>query len=135
MYLYAALMKKIALILLISIYSLSMFGIGIREFYCCGQLQSATISFVQETKKKCSNDDSMSDCCKTKFKSFKVKDSHIPADGISSPVKHFTDLHLLTPFFEEVILANMPMDIANASHAPPPEHGIPLYILVCTYRI
>lgn len=128
-------MKKIALILLIITYSLSVFGIGIRQFYCCGQLQSTTISFVQEVKEKCGKDDSMSDCCKTKFKSLKIKDSHIPSDGIISPVKNFTDHLLLTSFFEIMPLATKPIAISNARHDPPLHSGIPVYILFCTYRI
>jgi hypothetical protein len=128
-------MKKIALILLIITYSLSIFGIGIRQFYCCGQLQSSTISFVQEVKEKCGKDASMSNCCKTKFKSLKIKDSHIPSDGITSPVKQFTDHLLFTPYFEIMPLVAKPIGITNASHAPPLHSGIPVYILFCTYRI
>lgn len=74
-------------------------------------------------------------CCQTKFKSLKVKDSHVAADAINTPVKHFTDLHLFTPSFEIVALANQPMTVANTSHAPPIHHGISVYILNCNFRI
>src|SRR5450432_1592930 len=128
-------MKKNVLILLISIYSLSTSGIGIKQFYCCGKLKSTGISFVQDAKEKCARGKATGNCCKNKFNNLKVKDSHIAADGISSPVKHFTDLHLLTASFEVMGLANEPMSVAHASHAPPPHHGIPIYILHCVYRI
>lgn len=129
-------MKKVALILLICVYALSSFGVGIKQFYCCGKLKSTTISLVEDSKEKCGKGDENSGCCKTKFKSLKVKDTHIVADDISNPAKHFTDLHLFIPSFEIIALANEPMDIANASHAPPPSHhGVPVYILNCTYRI
>jgi len=130
-------MKKAAIILLICIYSLSSFGIGIRQFYCCGQLKSTDITFVQkESKGNCGKGEAMnSGCCQTKFTTLKVKDSHIVADDINSPVKHFADLHLFIPSFEPLAFVNQQMDIANPSHAPPPKQNIPIYILCCTYRI
>lgn len=128
-------MKKIALILLIGLYVLSSFGVGIRQFYCCGKLQSTTISIFQDAKEKYGNGYENSGCCKTKFKSLEVKDNHIAADDISNLVKHFTDLLLFTPSFEVTALANEPIDIANPSHAPPTHHGIPVYILNCNFRI
>lgn len=128
-------MKKIALILLIGIYSLSISGIGIQQFYCCGKLESTSISFVQHVKEKCSKDGGMSGCCQTKFKSLKVKDSHVAADDISCPVKYFTDLHLFTTSFNVIASTNKPLHAANESHAPPFHHDIPIYILHCVYRI
>ncbi len=128
-------MKKIALILLISIYSISTLGIGIQHFYCCGKLKSTSISFVQVVKEKCNKDDAMSDCCKTWFTSLKVKDSHVPADDINSPVKHFKDLHLFTASFKVKVSANEPMDVATAGHAPPLHNNIPIFTLHCVYRI
>lgn len=129
-------MKKIALILLICTYSLSTFGVGIKQFYCCGILQSTSITFApKETKEKCGKENVMSDCCKTKFTSLKVKDSHIAADDIKNSVKHFNSLHLFTPALDAMVLANQPMVVANTTHAPPPKHGIPIYIFCCTYRI
>lgn len=128
-------MKQIALILLICIYALSSFGVGIKQFYCCGKLKSTSVSLVEDSKEKCAKGDKKSGCCKTKFNSLKVKDTHIAADDISNPVKHFTDIHLFIPSFEVVALVNELMDIANPSHAPPAHHGIPVYILNCNFRI
>lgn len=128
-------MKKISLILLIAIYSLSTLGIGVKQFYCCGKLKSTDITFVQKDSKDKCGKGSMGGCCQTKFKSLKVKDTHIAADDIGNPVKHFADLHLFTPSFELIALANEPINIANPSHAPPTHHGIPVYILNCNFRI
>ena len=129
-------MKKIVLTLLICTYTLSSFGIGVRQFYCCGKLKSTDISFVQqESKEKCGKGDVMGGCCQTKFKSLKVKDSHVAADAINTPVKHFTDLHLFTHSFEVMALANEPTAVTNTSHAPPLHHGVAIYILHCIYRI
>lgn len=129
-------MKKVTLILLISIYSLSTLGIGVQQFFCCGKLKSTTISFTQQVKEKCGNNNTMSGgCCETKFTSLKVKDSHVPADAINTDVKHFTHQYLFAPSYEVMALANEPMNVDNPSHAPPLHHGIPIYILHCTYRI
>lgn len=128
-------MKKVALILLICVYGLSSFGVGIRQFYCCGKLKSTTISLVQKAKGKCGTGDEKCGCCQTKFKSLKVQDSHIAADDITTSVKHFTDLNLITPSFEIMTLATKSMNVANTSHAPPIHHGISAYIFNCNFRI
>ena len=117
------------------IYSLSSFGIGVNQFYCCGKLKSTSITYTQGSKEKCGNENSKSDCCRNKYQFFKVKDNHVAADTISNPVKHFSNLHLFTPSFEVMPLANEPTDIANASHAPPILHCISVYILNCNFRI
>jgi hypothetical protein len=128
-------MKKISLILLILIYSISSFGIGIKQFYCCGKLESTTLSFLQVEKKKCDKDDGTSGCCKTEFKSFKIKDSHVAAADISAPGTQIAELYLTVPVFEILALSKQTLVVANAAHAPPLQQGIPIYILDCTYRI
>jgi hypothetical protein len=128
-------MKKIAIIFLLSIYTLSVLGVGIRQFYCCGKLKSTSITVLQEAKEKCGKSDKMKGCCKTKFKNFKVKDSHVSSDGITSFVKHFTDLHLFTPVFVTTTIVTQPLVVANTSHAPPANHAVPAYIFYCVYRI
>lgn len=128
-------MKKFSLILLVCIYSLSVLGIGIKQFYCCGKLKSTAISFVQAAKEKCDKDNSMEGCCKTTFKNLKVKDTHIAAEGIIKPVKPFTDLHLFASYLIVTRMANEPLAVANVSNAPPLYHGVPVYVLHCVYLI
>jgi len=127
-------MKKAAVIFLLTIYSLTTLGIGIRQFYCCGKLKSTNITLIQETKEKCSNSDAMKGCCKTKFKSLKVKNNHITANSTVHFTKHFTDLDIPTPKFEIKAFVNEAVAVTNTSHAPPGKN-IPLYIFYCTYRI
>ena len=128
-------MKNIALLLLLILYTSSSLGIGIKQFYCCGKLKTTTICFKQETKEKCGKGDENKGCCKTKFKRLKVTDTQIASDIISNPIKHYTNLHLFTPFFNIIALSSESMDIANASHAPPSHFGIPVYLLNCNFRI
>ena len=128
-------MKKIALILLISIYAVSSFGIGIKQFYCCGQLKSTTISFIQDAREKCGMGNEKEGCCKTKFQSLKIKDTHIAADEISNPQKHFSEAAIVYSVFQNIELAQQQVVVNNSSHAPPHHNGVPLYISSCIYRI
>ena len=128
-------MKKIALILLISIYALSSFGIGIKQFYCCGKLKSTSITILQEAKEKCGMGDEKSGCCQTEFKILKVKDTHIADDAINNSVKHFSEIIIVNQSFETVPTVQQQVVVNNPGHAPPLHQDIPLYIFNCTYRI
>lgn len=128
-------MKKVALIFLISIYTLSSFGLSIKQFYCCGKLKSTGITFVQQDRIEKCGKSGMGDCCKTKFQNFKVKDTHIASDAASLPEKHFTETILFYPEFETVVSFQQKATLNNQGHAPPLQHGAPLYIYYCTYLI
>src|SRR5687768_13999203 len=79
-------MKKVALILLLSVYGLSIFGIGISKFYCCSKLKSISFSFAESHKQDCKVNNIDSDCCQKKTQYLKVKDAHkASADNIFSP--------------------------------------------------
>jgi len=105
-----------------------------KQFYCCGKLKSTDISFIEPDSKKCGNGDESDGCCKTKYQTFKVKDSHFASESTINPAKFFTDLHLLTPTIETAALATESVSIANAIHGPP-HNNVPIYIFNCVYRI
>ncbi len=128
-------MKQIALILLIHVYFLSIFGLGVKQFYCCGNLESTSFSFLQDDNKKCGKEDKQTDCCKTKYQIFKVKDTHLAADGINSLAKPIAHQHIVSPSFELTIWASEPKCINNKIHAPPVYPNTSIYILHCVYRI
>ncbi len=128
-------MKKITVIFLLIIYSLSVVGLGVRQFYCCGKLKSTTVTFVQEVKVKCSSSNAMKDCCKTKYKSFKVKDSNFGTDGIAGFVKHFTSLHLITPIVYQIPLSGQPVIVAIENHSPPINNSVAIYLRNCVFLI
>ena len=128
-------MKKITIILLLSIYSLSTLGLSLKSFYCCGKLKSVTVSITQYQQQKCANDDGTSDCCKTKYQFFKVKDNHVAGDIISTPVLHFIYLHLFTPSFQVNNFPSEQINVVNKCHAPPLLHGVSDYIFNCVFRI
>ena len=128
-------MKKATLILLICIYSLATMGFSLKQFYCCGKLKSTTLSLVQEEKESCGKGNEKSGCCDNKYQFFKVKDNHIAADEVNSPVKHCVDLHLFTPSFQDISFVSQKTAIAYNSNAPPLRTGVPIYIYNCVFRI
>ena len=128
-------MKKVAIILLISIYATSTFGISIKQFYCCGKLKSITVSIGTETTNKCKKGDDTGNCCKTKFRFYKVKDTHFATDLFNIPAKHYTQLPALTSSVAIQVTTFKKPVVTNSPHAPPLFNGVPLYISNCVYRI
>ena len=128
-------MKKITAILLLSLYSLSTLGISLKSFYCCGDLESITLSSTQNEKKQCANGDNTSDCCKTKYQYLKVKDSHVTADVIHTPDIHFINLHLNYASFQSINYSSQDIYISHQSNAPPLLHSVPDYIFNCVFRV
>ncbi len=128
-------MKKAALILLICVYSLATMGFSVKQFYCCGKLKSTSISLTKDAEQKCGKGNEKSGCCDNKYQFFKVKDKHITADEVHSPVKHFNDLHLYTPSFQDISFVSQKTTIAYRSNAPPLRTGVPIFICNCVFRI
>src|SRR6476646_145851 len=106
-------MKKVALILLICIYSLATMGFSINQFYCCGKLRSIALTFSQDTQEKCAKGNEKSGCCQNKYQFFKVSDKHVTSYQISSPVIVNIDLHLFTLPFQYIIFTSQNITIAN----------------------
>jgi hypothetical protein len=114
---------------------MSTLGLSLKSFYCCGKLESVTVSISQHEQKTCANDDGTSDCCKTKYQFFKVKDNHVAGDVISAPVLHFINFHLFPSSFQVINYSSEKVDLANLSNAPPLLHTVPDYIFNCVFRI
>ena len=129
-------MKKIALILLISIYSLATLGVSLKGFYCCGNLKSVSIALTGKTTQKGGKGNGQDGCCKTSYQFFKVNEKHIAADGINSPVNHSTLVHFfIIAFYQASFLPSQSPDVANGSHAPPLYNGVPVYLSNRIFRI
>jgi hypothetical protein len=127
-------MKRSALIFMTTIYLLSIVGMGVNRFYCCGKLASVTLIYGSEdnTGKEAGKKDN---CCKNEKQSFKVKDTHVSATSFAfiapSPaiLPAFSNWNLFAVFQER------PLTIAYQSNAPPGNPDTPIYTLNCTYRI
>ena len=128
-------MKKITAILLLSLYSLSTLGLSLKSFYCCGHLESVTLSITQDEQKQCSNGDNTSDCCKTKYQFLKVKDSYVSADVVNTPDLHFSDFIFNSSSFQAINYSSQDIYIFHQCNAPPLLHSVPDYIFNCFFRI
>lgn len=129
-------MKKLALILLTSIYMLSVIGIGVSQFFCCGKLQQVNFSLKVDEFKTCKKDTKDDGCCKTVHKFFKVADSHTFSDVSISFAKDFPilDRHSLSFDFTSPAVQQS-VASSNNINAPPRPSSQPIYILNCSYRI
>ena len=127
-------MKKIAAILLVLIYSMSTFGVSLKEFYCCGKLKSVSITFADTRKGKCNEAAKEEGCCKTKYQYFKVKDNHLTTTHATAPLKYYTDLYFSAASFQSISFTHVTGE-TNLSHAPPLHQAVPVYIAKCVFRI
>lgn len=124
--------KKITTIILAVIYLVSIFGISVNRFYCCGQFQSQNIAVALFNKAQTKDND----CCKHTQTVIKVKDSHEQTAAGNSVL--VSAVHLpITPFLPaSYALSGIESTASNFSNGPPLRlKAIPLYIRLCTYRI
>ena len=93
------------------------------------------IAFTSIAEKKCSMDDKMDNCCKTKYTYCKVKDSHFGKSTFKG-LENNCSIIAAQPFvavnsFTEQIFAT----VAYNSNPPPLQQAIPIYKLDCSFRI
>jgi hypothetical protein len=127
-------MKRLTAIAILAFYSLSTLGIGIRQFYCCGQLKSVEVTFTHEANDKCDKGNGKGGCCKTEHQFLKVKDSHIAPGDVSIPTNFVADISFIG-FSNELIAINPGQALTNNNIHAPPLPSRPIYILNCVYRI
>ncbi|MDB5117430.1 MAG: hypothetical protein JWQ79_2922 [Mucilaginibacter sp.] len=122
-------MKRTALIFLTAIYLLSLVGIGVSRFYCCGKLTSVTLTYATADHTDKNN------CCKHESKSFKVKDSHVTVNTIVLSQSISSLLLMPTDWSAVNMLTEQDTPINYQANAPPGNPDIPIYTLNCAYRI
>ncbi len=128
-------MKKLTLILVTLVYTLSTLGMDVSRFYCCGKLKSETFSFFGENHKTCNKGSDDSGCCQTTHHYLKVNDTHIASQVVFSPEKFFSILHTDFPSVD-LTAPKIPLSfLANNINAPPLLQGTLIYIFICIYRI
>ncbi len=128
-------MKKIAVILLISVYSLATVGFSLKNFYCCGDLRSVNFSLTGASNQYNKSNDK-SDCCKTTYQFFKINQNHIAADQIHSPADDFSFIQSGLLLLEATsIPLSQKLDDIKSIHAPPFFNKIPIYLSNRVIRI
>ncbi|QTE56438.1 HYC_CC_PP family protein [Mucilaginibacter rubeus] len=130
-FIYICVLKKIISILLVFAYAISVYGVSVNKFYCCGQL--STVSIAKITQLNCPNKSDPS-CCKTTKQEFKIKDNHVFAKA--SSIAHIQFAVVIAEYFIQIPAESIGIKNARAynSHAPPATRDA-LYTLFCTYRI
>ena len=127
-------MKRLTAIFILGFYSISVLGIGIRQFYCCGNLKTVSISFNLEANEKCNKGDKKGGCCKTEIQVLKVKDSHFGSKDVSISTKLLEVASDENFSHQLLVFHSTPRNISNSVHSPPIIDS-PIYILNCVYRI
>lgn len=130
-------MKKTALIFLFVAYAASVFGVGMKEFYCCGKFVSSKLEFVPTEKHQCGMDtEEKGGCCKTRIQFHKVSDNHAASGSITLAEKQWVFAAMPLPEFNtaDLIPLFLPATV-NSPHAPPLPGKVPAYIFNCTYRL
>lgn len=128
-------MKRVTAICLLLLYSLTLVGLGVKQFYCCGKLMESSLGLASATEHHCDMDKEHKGCCDTAFKSLKVEDSHFSAAHVNIPSTFFftlANLQLHAWRIEPVL--DMPFHF-NYGNGPPLYSNIPGYILNCIYRV
>ena len=114
---------------------MSVVGYGIKGFYCCDNLTSVNISFSENTHNHSLTSTDKSDCCKTKYQYFKVKDNHFAADHVNAPANFFPEVQLFTETFQPVLFVSNKVNISHRPNGPPLYNGVSVFIANCTYLI
>ncbi len=127
--------KRIILILLISIYTTATFGFSVKQFFCCNQLKSISVAFTPSSDKKCGMDDKMDNCCKTKYTYCKVKDNHFGEPSFKSSHQDYSIVALQSQEHNNPFTSKVFSVVAFYSNPPPLHRAIPIYKLDCVFRI
>jgi hypothetical protein len=124
-------LKKVIALLLVFAYAISVYGVSVNRFYCCGQL--STVSIAKTAQLNCPNKSDPS-CCKTTKQEFKIKDNHVFTK--TSSIVYVQFALIIAEYYFQIPAENISVKNALAynSHAPPATQDA-LYTLFCTYRI
>ena len=127
-------MKKYAAIFLFFIYTLSVIGLAVNKFYCCGKLKSVSV-VANPAHIKAETENKKTGCCKNEKTTFQVKDSHVSSAKLTVDAKFYP---IIPATFLSVVLPNLfseHNEVAFYIKGPPNSPDTPSYILNCTYRI
>ncbi|WP_110829347.1 HYC_CC_PP family protein [Pedobacter nutrimenti] len=126
-------MKRLAVIFLLFIYTISIFGLAINKFYCCGNLTS--ISLFENSKFVDAAKTTKKGCCKLNKETFKVKDSHLASTTKAVDLTFFA-IPIVPLHFPELLSPLTSNGLIAWNSKPSLDYcKKPIYILNCIYRI
>jgi hypothetical protein len=128
-------MKKGLAILFLITYSLSVFGIGLKESFCCGQLKKVTVAVIVNEKHIDNKTHKNNGCCKTQYHYLKVKDNHLGTAASTASAKPAIQIHAIASLWQLNSYSFQSNPGLRVYHSPPLHNGIAAYIFNCVYRI
>ncbi|MGI8952458.1 MAG: HYC_CC_PP family protein [Chitinophagaceae bacterium] len=127
-------MKKILVILLITVYAISSSGATLHFHYCCGKFDK--IDFNANKKDNCpfANKISQKGCCDNRQVELKIKSDYQP-ETIAKTFYKVCEIYnnYATTYCSNIFINNNLKYFSGVS--PPLSKSVPLYILQCVYRI
>jgi len=121
-------MKKLASISLLLFYLLSISGVNIRSFYCCGEIASVRITYTPPPNRH-SPKDADNNCCNDVTHFFKIHD----AQQVAITDFFFTPPVLQIPILSRAFVLIIGVEQTALNHSfvsqfPPGRTALPLFI-------
>ncbi len=130
-------MKRIAVILLMFFYLISVIGVRASIYHCGGKTTCISLKFLDFRHKcSCGKKSMKKDCCKDEAKTFKLKDEHQKAIQFTlKGFKTFTIAPILVYNFLFSFKEPLISDVHLSYTHPPDNTKHPLYIRHSVFRI
>ncbi len=129
-------MRKVAVILLTLLYTVSTSGVVINNFYCCGKLKETYLFSQHSTSSGCKQKKKMPRCCDTRSFIVKVADNHSPTAQLKVNADNGLTL-FSSPSVELFNFQKVNAEPATFTliNAPPLLSKQPAYLTNCVFRI
>lgn len=119
-------MKRLITFLILIMYSVTTFGVGLQFHYCGNKVSSVQVIFTDEHSCSCGKGEMKPDCCKNEIKFFKVKSAHSKSSTSSFLTNQF--LLVLPTIFDVKSLISFSEYIHFSLDKPPPNlNQAPIY--------
>ncbi|HLG33599.1 MAG TPA: hypothetical protein VI757_01860 [Bacteroidia bacterium] len=128
-------MKRLFTITSALLYLLSVSGVAVNYFYCCGKFKEAYIFNCKSTPKNCKGN-KLPGCCETKTIIVKVKDSQSASHQLKVNTTNFSfNIFSGSQIAIESLISFSHSGLFALTHAPPFISKQPVYLAVNNFRI
>jgi hypothetical protein len=128
-------MKKSLILFFAFTYLISISGIAISNFYCCGKFKESYLFQTKILAKECKNKIAGPSCCDTHTKLIKVKDDHTSVDSFTIQAKSSDLYSVASNLSVETTGNNINNFFPLLFDIPPLICKLPAYISQCVFRI
>jgi hypothetical protein len=117
------------------LYLISISGLAINTFYCCGKFKESYLLTSKFLPKNCKGN-KLPGCCDTKTVLLKVKDKHAPSVSVKSwNSDFFINLFTFKSKDSNVDYRGYQATLLSCIHAPPLLSKQPVFLAVNNFRI